>query len=157
MAGRFGRDAGGIASLLTILHTPEQREALEFDLITQGLRLSWLGSEWLSWRDLLVIVRQSATSTALKRAMFGDEVAWSVSEHLLAQLVDNTNWLVWSKTEDAAKNRNRPARIIRPGDEPDEENEQHHGGEPLSLEQMQDWLGWQAPTVAQTPDDAEAT
>lgn len=38
-----------------------------------GLRLDWLGTEALSWRDLLVITQQSPATSALTRARYPEE------------------------------------------------------------------------------------
>ena len=80
-----------------------------------GLFLCDLGSDRLSWRLLAGIVRHSPRDSALMRVTFGAEVAWSSTEHLLAALVDLTQYLVWFKTEDARSGRNRPKPIHRPG------------------------------------------
>lgn len=120
------------------------------------MRLDWLGSEWLTWRDLLVVVRRSPTTSALARVILGEVVEWSTAEYLLAQIADNTAWLVWAKTDDGAKGRNRPQRLRRPGD-PELDSETQYGSEPLSLEAMQEWLGWQMPTAEQTNNATEVT
>ena len=108
-------------------------------MIALGLRLDWLGSEALSWRDLLVIIRQSPADSAVVRAMDPDS-HWGLSEHLLAQVVDNTSWLVWAKTEDGSKNRNRPQPWPRPGVEPDEGKSVK--GTPIPLDEAARRLGW---------------
>lgn len=141
-----------------MLREPEHREALEFVLITHGLRLDWLGDERLSWRDLFVIARQSPSSSALAQSILGVEVTeWGLNEQLLAQLIDLTAWLVWSKTTDGQKGTNRPKPTPRPGVIPDADSSQF-GSEPLSIEDMREWLGWQKPAepVPPKPDDAEA-
>lgn len=79
-----------------------------------GLRLDWLGSESLSWRDLLVIIRQAPPGSALDRHARPEQ--WSNHIELLAQLVDTTRWLQWSKTEDGSKNQNHPRPTPRPDD-----------------------------------------
>ena len=47
--------------------------------------------------------------------------AWGWSEHLLADISYSLRWLVWSKTKDGSKNRNRPKRILPPGSKETEE------------------------------------
>lgn len=71
----------------------------------------------------------------LERAMLGDQWSpWTVGDHLSALMVDALNWLVWSKTEDGAKNRNRPRPVPRPGMNTDEGSE-HRRGDPLTAEE----------------------
>ena len=113
MDGGLGGDAGGISGLLELIR--EHKAALEYDLIALGLRLAWLGSEALSWRDLLVIVQQSPADCALARALNPD-LAWGgLTEYLLAHISDTVSWLQWAKTEDGSKNRNHPKLWPRPG------------------------------------------
>lgn len=137
MAEGQRRDAGGIRSLRELI--AEHKEAIEFDLIAHGLRLDWLGTERLSWRDLLVIIRQAPPGSALDRAQRPDDAGWGLSEQLLAMVVDNTNWLVWAKTDDAAKNRNRPKPIPRPGVKPDGVT---IGSGAIPIDEMAAFLGW---------------
>lgn len=60
-----------------------------------------------------VIVSQSPE---LNRALLGPEKQrWGLAEQLLAVNADALNWLVWSKTKDAEKGRNKPKPIPRPG------------------------------------------
>lgn len=50
------------------------------------------------------------------RAMAGDQYTdWGSTEYLLALAVDALHWLVWSKTEAAAKRGKPPKPIPRPG------------------------------------------
>jgi len=82
-----------------------------------GLRLRDLGSERLTWTDLRAIVRHSPVDSALIRAKEPERSRWGVSEYLLAVIADSLRWLVWAKTKDAKRNRNRPKPIPRPGDD----------------------------------------
>ena len=52
----------------------------------------------------------SDRSTRMKRKHTGQRV--SLTEWLLADLADSARLLVWSKTKDAEKNRNRPESIL---------------------------------------------
>lgn len=88
---------------------------MELDLTRIGLRLDHLGTRRLRWRLLVSVVKYAPPDSALMRATFGAQVAWSTTEHLLASLVEMVNWLVWAKTEDAQHGRNRPKPIQRPG------------------------------------------
>lgn len=106
-----------------------------------GLRLDWLASEALSWRDLLVIVRQAPQSSAVARAVEPEQSTWGLSEQLLALVADYLAWLQWAQTEDGSKNRNRPKPIPRPGVESDDEVRKF-GSDPVALNALDDFLGW---------------
>ena len=97
----------------------EFRTEIEYELIRLGLRLRDVGAPGFNLRDLYVVATHPAKDGPLGRAMSrkisGEASDWSVSEHLLASAVDALNWLVWSKTEDGAKNRRLPKPIPRPG------------------------------------------
>lgn len=95
----------------------------------------------LSWRDLLVIVKNLPQSSALHKSVHGvEESAWTISDYLLAQIADTAAWLAWTKTKDAEKNRNQPKPIPRPGVE--DESKKKIGGSTLPIGEMMDWLGW---------------
>ncbi len=53
--------------------------------------------------------------TARIRVAVDPSCAWGWVEHLLADAAYSLRWLVWSKTTDGSKNRNRPKRILPPG------------------------------------------
>ncbi|MFI5781207.1 DUF5361 domain-containing protein [Nocardia sp. NPDC051570] len=93
----------------------KHQDAVEADLIRAGLRLRNVGTAEFDWRDLLVLIRQSARESALMAAAHPDAARWGQSEFLLAELVDLTALLLWAKTKDGAKNRNRPRPYPRPG------------------------------------------
>ncbi|WP_310962153.1 DUF5361 domain-containing protein [Nocardioides terrisoli] len=142
MARGLGVDRGGIASLRRLI--AEHKEALEYDLIRLGLRLDWLGTPELSWRDLLVLVRQAPESSAIRRALLGDSAGWGLPEHLLARLSDQVANLVWLQTEDGAKGVNRPVPLPRPGVEP-VADESRMGGRAVDLIDMAEWLAKRNP------------
>lgn len=112
MAGRLGHEAGGILGLLDVLDDPERRGALEYDLLSVGLRLDWLGSDRLDWRDLLVVHEQAPSESALARR---HREGWTDVALLLATVVDELRIANWLQTEDGAKGRNQPQPIPRPG------------------------------------------
>lgn len=142
MAGSIGHYLGGSRSLLALIW--EHGEAVEYVLITHGLRLRDVGSTRFTWRDLLVIVKQSPASSALYRAVHGQEESeWTLQNHLLAGIGDSLAWLVWAKTEDAARKRNRPRPIPRPGIQDD--SKKQIGSGTLPADEMVRWLGWEAP------------
>lgn len=136
MAGRQRCDAGGIQSLRRLLD--EYSEAVEYDLISLGLRIDDLGTERLSWRDLKVIItRMPQERSALAAERHPEDSAWGLLHMLTAELVDVQRVALWAKTKDGAKNRNRPKPIERPGRRPEK-----FGKKPLELDKMRDWLGW---------------
>lgn len=117
-------------------------------MIALGLRLDWVGSEALSWRDLYVIVRQCPPQSATGRSVDPEASQWGLTEQLLALVADYQAWLMWAKTEDGAKNRNRPKPIQRPGVEPDEDR-QTFGSDPVPLDELDEFLGWASRRVEQ--------
>ncbi|MGV3564224.1 MAG: hypothetical protein ACO1ON_13180 [Nocardioides sp.] len=133
MAGRLGHHRGGIAGLLTLLD--EHQEAIEYDLLTVGLRLDWLGTERLSWRDLLVIIRQSPRTSAYARAIHGDEALWGLSDHLLAEVVDALAWANWQRA--GQRYAPKPKPIPRPGRKG---KTQRVGSEPLPIAELDTWI-----------------
>lgn len=80
-----------------------------------GLRLRDLGSEKLTWSDLKAVTGQAPSSSAFRRSLIGVDHEWTLTNSLIATGVDALRWLVWAKTKDGAKNRNRPKPIPRPG------------------------------------------
>lgn len=110
MGRGVGRDRGGIAGLVELL--AEHGEAVEYDLLTMGKRLADLGSVALTWRDLLIIVRQSPPQSALARSRYGDAVAWGATEHLLALIADHLAGANWQRSGGKGT---RPTPIKRPG------------------------------------------
>ncbi|MFI9506872.1 DUF5361 domain-containing protein [Nocardia sp. NPDC052566] len=113
MAAGVERRPGGILGLLELCN--QHGEAIEADLIRAGVRLRDVGTKRFTWRDFAVLVRQSSADSALLRAMHPERYRWGQVEHLLADLVDVANLLLWSKTKDGSNNRNRPSPYPRPG------------------------------------------
>lgn len=138
MAEGFGREPGGILSVLTLCD--EHGEALESDLIDRGLRLRDVGAHWFSWHDLIVIIRQIPEKSALMRSKHPETYIWGQVEHLLADIFDVESLLLWAKTKDGQKNRNRPDPYPRPGvEKPDRIGDKANA---ISVDAMNAWLGW---------------
>jgi hypothetical protein len=136
MASRFGCHCGGTLSLHKLIK--KHGEAIEYDLIQHGLRLDDLGSGRLSWRDLKVIVtRMPPQKSALQQELASQDAGWTLTNHLLAEAVDSLHLLLWAKTKDGYKNRNRPHPIQRPG-----RRRERLGKQPLGISEIRDWLGW---------------
>lgn len=136
MAQAFGAEPGGILGLDALVQ--EHGEAIEYDLIGLGLRLRMLGTELLTWADLKAIVRYLPLESALIRVIHPDAHQWQVSQHLLAEAVDALRWLMWAKTDDGRRGRNRPDLIQRPG----AKSRRERVGTATELDQMNEFLGW---------------
>lgn len=114
MAGGVEGPPGGI--LAAANEIAEFSEEIEYDLIKIGLRLSWLGTDLLSWRDLIVILRQSPRESAYARAKLGEKVAWGETEHLLAAIFDALQIANWQRGNAGKKAPSpKPKPIPRPG------------------------------------------
>lgn len=111
------------------------------DLIERGLRLRWVGSPEFEWVDLMDVVKNLPKTSAIYRAVHGqDEAEWGLLEHLMAGVLDNTGWLVWSKTKDASKSGAKPPKPTpRPGVVDDSTKRIGKGS--LEVEAMKSWLG----------------
>jgi hypothetical protein len=72
-----------------------------------------LGGPRLSWRRLDVLLRHLPIESSYVRATGGDDVAWTISEHLLAIAADALQIGNWQRQGD--KNKPRPKPIPRPG------------------------------------------
>lgn len=152
MDGRTGCCCGGILGLLEALEDTEFEQALEFDLITLGLRLRWLadGTDRLSYRDVIVVVRESGHDSAIGRYVLGDAHGWQASEELLAGLLDAVNGLLW---QGGGGKGAKPKPIPRPSVSRDvgaDSGPQSVFGEDfeqdaVSLEEIQEWLGLNEP------------
>ena len=136
MAGGLRDLGGGIFGLVELLD--EHQEAVEYDLIAHGLRLRQLGTEALTWRDLKIIIElQPPEKSALARTKDPEEVAWGISEHLLAIIADSSRARVWQ--EGSGKARDKPKPIPRPGIENTEKTVYRY--DVLPVNEMADFLG----------------
>jgi len=132
---RIRRVRGGIGGLASLLR--EHGEAIEYDLIRCGLRLSWLGTEALSWRDLLVLVRQCGPDTAFWRAD-PQRAVQTVEVDLLRSIQHATRLLVWQNTKDGAAGRNQPEPFRFPWESVRDE----YAGDVMPLDELKSRLGW---------------
>ena len=135
MVAGFGREPGGIGSLVRLLR--EHGEAIEYDLIRLGLRLDWLGTERLSWRDLWVIVRQSGPDTALWRTE-ARRVVQTPETDLLRAVEHSLRVLIWQQTKDGQTGRNPPQAITFPW----ERKRDEYAGDAMPLTELKARLGW---------------
>jgi hypothetical protein len=107
------------------------------ELIRHGERLRWMGTPRLSWRDVWVICTSAEPKSRLAVAL-NPRMAWDTTDYLLATIADAQRWLVWSKTKDAARKRNQPKPIPRPGEEKD--NGRVSDVRPMTVDQMKAFL-----------------
>lgn len=59
---------------------------------------------------MAVLVLGLRDDSRVKKRM--SDVNMSITDILLASCLDRLNWLVWSKTKDGSKGRNRPASVL---------------------------------------------
>lgn len=128
---------GGILGLADFL--TEHGEAVESDLLRAGLRLRWLGSDLLTWRDLQLFIRSAPRESAIGQSLGGDSAAWSTSEHLMALLVDAVVIGNWQRQGDP--HARRPDPLSRPGAK---SAGQRFGADPIPISQFAAW--WNSTT-----------
>lgn len=132
------RGAGGILGLVGFLR--EHGGAVEYQLLTLGLRLEWLGTDRLSWRDLWVVVTQAPPGSAIHRAVEPEKAAWASGEldawFLAAQvdLLAAGNWQRQGKN-----NARKPEPIQRPGEK---KKGTVLGADPIPVSEFDAW--WDA-------------
>lgn len=132
MEGGLRDHDGGIFGLCQLLD--EHGEAIAFDLITLGLRLDWLGTEALSWWDLLVVVKHLGRTSALAASLVGEAAQWGATEHLLAATLDALNAANWQRA--GKKTAPRPKPIPRPGAK---SADRRFGKDPIPISEFDDW------------------
>ena len=74
-----------------------------------GLNIDGMGRDF-STLHAAALVAQMPEGSRTARAHDPD-AAWTLDRLLAAVVANNTNWLVWSKTKDGQRNRNRPKPI----------------------------------------------
>ena len=131
------RDRGGIQGLAELL--AEHGEAVEYDLLTMGLRLADLGSRLLTWRDLLVIARNLPRTSALSRSINGEAADWGTSEHLLALIADHLAGANWQR---GGGRDMQPHPVPRPGVDT---GGRSIGSDPIPMSQFGTW--WETGTT----------
>lgn len=93
MAGSERTGVGGTRGLLELVD--EHEGAVRGDLIRDGLRLDWVGTERFTWRDFAAWVqtlpRTSTTWQAVNGTYYSSEV------QLLGLLVDQGNIAAWQR------------------------------------------------------------
>lgn len=96
-----------------------------------------MGTERLSWRDLLVVVNQSPRWSALSRAVDPEGSLWGLSEHLLAAVFDSLERGNWQRAGN--NHAPRPKPLPRPG----VGGEGKKYGTALPMDEVAKRLGWE--------------
>jgi hypothetical protein len=63
----------------------------------------------------MLLVERLPPDSATVRSMQGEAATWSLSDHLMALVVDELRVANWQRTEDGHKGRRRPKPLPRPG------------------------------------------
>ncbi|WP_269939009.1 hypothetical protein [Arthrobacter sp. HY1533] len=141
MAGRVRDHCGGIFGLRDLILA--HGEALENDLLRAGLRLDWLGTAALTWRDLRIFVKFSPKDSALHRMVHPPTMdeQWELIPQLLAGMFDMQavgNYLL--QRLGGNDRATYPDPLPRPGvkaSTPDK-----FVGKPVPMDEMDALLGW---------------
>lgn len=120
---------------------PQVRKTVQYDLLTRGLSLEYLGTEAFTWYDFHVMVHflQRNPDSELSRELHGP--TWSIEAQLTAIVADhlaNANWQRAGK-----KHAPKPKPIDRPWVKP---AVTALGSKPIPISQFDDWWDSQAPT-----------
>lgn len=117
----------------------EHGEALTYDLLTVGMRLRDLGTDALTWEELLAVVRQQPQDSALGRAVHGADVAWGLPEQLLAAIADTLAMQFWA--DHNRRKAHKPKPIERPGVTETETAVFGNADSAMTIEDFDLWLG----------------
>lgn len=130
------RGHGGILGLVRFLE--EHGEAVEYHLIEMGLRLRWLGTEVLTWADLLSIIRGASRASPIGRELGGASAEWGPNEYLLALVVDSLQWsnYLLQLQINPRSQPERPRPVSRPGAKP---SGTRLGADPIPISQFEEW------------------
>ena len=120
----------------------EHPEAVEREFIQLGLRLRDVGTADFTWHDAYVILHTSMgdQESYVARAVDPKEALWSLTPWMLAEILYGIQVLAWQNAGDP--DAPKPQRIERPGVVNDKADESQFGSEPISVEDMADWVGW---------------
>lgn len=91
----------------------------------------------VGWRSVLAMIRHAGRDSAIRQVTQPIESAWDTQTYLAAGTVDLLRMLVWMKTKDAQKGRNRPEPLPRPGDKPKQER---FGNADMSMDEVSAFL-----------------
>ncbi len=91
-------------------------------------------------RDVAAFVANLPPEGAVFRALYPNHRHTHDLE-LLRSVDQSLRWLVWAKTEDGSKNRNRPEPYRFPW-EPEPERDGGWRGDAMTLAEADEFLGW---------------
>lgn len=95
-----------------------------------GLRLEYLPSKKLTWWDIKAILLNLPGDSAVHRAVQGDDANWTLTDQLLAQLIDDYRMANHGKGP-------KPEPIPRPGT-----RKPQFAGKGIPIDDMKQRLGW---------------
>lgn len=122
-----------------------------------GLRLRWVGdgTDRLSWRDIIVLIRHPHSESAFTTEVTNGEARWGIQEQLQAALFDSIRGIMWQNSGGKGP---RPKPLPRPGlqtqtatspgpngPQGDPFNPNESGvfrGETMPIDELNKWLGW---------------
>lgn len=111
MAQGFGGHRGGILSLLA-LHE-KHPEAVEYELLSLGIRWRDIPSEQANWRDAWVAIKCRPNGGALHRALDPEGANWSVTDFILARLTHSLEQHATDFRQAHGDKRAKPPKRIR--------------------------------------------
>ncbi|HEY0868990.1 MAG TPA: hypothetical protein VGD55_01210 [Acidothermaceae bacterium] len=109
--GRQCGERGKIVGLVAVLD--QYADAVEVDFLAHGVDLLDLWRGKLSVRRAWALIEHLGPGSALFRAVDPDAAAWSLTDHLLAEILHSSNVAIWQRSGD--EKAPRPPRIVRPG------------------------------------------
>ncbi len=113
-------------------------------MISLGLRLRWLGTDRLTWRDLLVIAAQTSPGDELYHALYPDEPRpvqiWAHMAEFMRSVEYSERWMQWTKTTDGQRNRNIPEPFSFPWEA---KPKNKYSGQRMTWDEATEFLGWQ--------------
>lgn len=89
---------------------------------------------------MLTIVRQCPPTSAVARAVDAQQSAWGIGEHLAALTLDELRVANWQRAN--GKKQDYPKPVERPGVVNPDREVTTFGSEPVSIQEMNDFLGW---------------
>jgi len=106
-----------------------------------GLDLLDLYRGELSARKVHVLLSNLPPGAMLYREL-DSPAAWSETAHLLALVEHRLRVLAWQPTDNGRRGVKMPKEMDRPGFKALDEEVTKHKGTAMSIEEMNEWLGW---------------
>lgn len=131
----------------------EHPTEVEYELIRHGQRLRTIPNAGFTWRDLWVVVTCAPPGSPIA-AVLNPDAAVTNEAAFLRSIEHSARWLVWSKTEGAAKRTEPPPAPIRFSWENSEDA--GYQTDSMTPAQVNDALGWAALVDAENERRAAA-